>query len=427
MRARDVYLCDYELTELDTASKENKYRLTTPNADVKINEATKRLLQYLKKNQGRSSSQVVTEYTENHTPSVESVRDLLATLYDKKVLVEKPQNKDLDQKWKRERTSFRGEMRNLWFRKKLIDTDKYSWLLKKLGFTFSKPSVIISLLVFLAFDGYFLYSVFFSGWGEGLQYYSYFDYLFFLPLSWFWVFVHELGHTVATKVHDLPMPKGIGVGLYYFMIVFYADTHESWNLPRKERAVVSTAGAYWNLLALVFLIPVCFVTRSAALKDFILLCHISLLSVFNPFLKMDGYWLLTDLLGVVNLHKKIRSYFKKRLWGKVSTTGETNPFKGYPKKIKFAVLGYGVGYFLFLGGFLGFFLYRAGLIAAGFETQIMDELFAIFQSSGAGFATKVQTINGLIRSLAILTGAVMLFVTGVYRVLVPLESRSEPD
>ncbi len=416
MGSKTVFVDNYKLTELDTASEERKYRLISSNTDIMINETTEEFLQYLKKHEGRSSSEIIAGYTENHSVSSELIRNLLDTLFEKGVLLEKSPEMRPDQDAKRDQLSSRGEMKNLWFRKKLIDTDKYTWLLKKLGFTFSKTFFVTSVLTFLVLDACFFYSIYFSSWGSGLRYYSYFDYLFFLPLGWFLVFVHELGHTVATKIHDLPMPKGIGVGLYYFMIVFYADTHETWSLSRKERAIVSTAGVYWNFLALALLIPVFFYTGSGVLKDFILLNHVSFLSIFNPFLKMDGYWLLSDLLGVVNLHKKVRSYFKISLAGEENKEMWTKPLKGYPQWIKYSVIAYGLVYFVFLGIFLGFFLYRAGLITVGFETRVLGKLLAIFQISEAGLETKFQTVNGLIRNLAVLTGAAVLLITGGHKV-----------
>lgn len=416
MNTSNLYLSDYQVTELDTTSKEKKYRLTTPNADVKINETTKEFLQYLQENEGRSASNIVSEYSEDASVSAQSVKKILKNLSEKKVLLEEPPSNNQGKEWKEERLSYRGEMNNLWFRKKLFDTDKYSWFFKKLGFIFSKPFVVVAITSFLIFDIYFFYSIFFSSGEAGLRYYSYFDYLVFFPLGWLLGFIHELGHTVATKKNDLPMPKGVGIGLYYFMIVFYADTHETWNLSRKKRAVVSTAGFYWNVLTLIILIPICFLIRSAALKDFILLFHISILSVFNPFLKMDGYWLLTDLLGVTNLHHKVRSYFKGLIRGEDKIQGETKPFKGYPRKIQLAVLVYGVIYFLFLGVFLGFFLYKAGLIASSFEAEVLGGFMDIIGAKAGSRGNIARNINYLIRNLAILTGAFMLTVTGARRI-----------
>lgn len=417
METKSVFLEEYTLNELDTASEEIKYRLTSPNADIRINEETKKLLQYVQENEGRLSTEIISEYSENFGVPVKSVKSVITKLYEKGVLLGEPSGSAKREDWQQDKLSYRGEMKNLWFRKKLLDTDKYSWLFEKLGFTFSKPFVIAALFSILILDVYFFYSTYFSKWGAGLSYYSYFDYLFLLPLSWLIILFHEIGHSVATKIHDLPMPKGIGVGVYYFMVVFYADTHETWNLSRKKRAVVSTAGVYWNALTLTILIPTCFLIRSAALKDFILLFHISLISALNPFLKMDGYWLLTDLLGVTNLHQKVRVYFKDLIRSEGKIHEETKPFRGYPRRTQFAVLVYGLVYFLFLGAFLSFFLYRVGLIISSFEAEILGRFLDIIGAKTGTKGNIAQKINYLIRNLVILTGAGMLMVTWGRRVL----------
>ena len=415
---RQVYLNKHELTELDTSSRNDKFRLTSPGADVKINESTRRLLQFIEENQGRTVSYIVQNYPANGGVSPNSLKSTLETLFKKGVLVEKRAELNGEDTWKKDNLSYRGEMENLWFRRKLLDVDRYSGFFENLGFTLSKPFVTAALVSFLVLDGYFFYSTFFSSWTGPLKYYSSFDYLFLFPLGELMLILHELGHAVAIKRHRLPMPKGIGIGLYYFMVVLYADTHESWNLPRSERAVVSVAGIYWNIIALVFLIPACLVTKSAALKDFILLVHISALSIFNPFLKMDGYWLLTDLLGVINLQQKVRQHFGSLFLPERQDEGtHPNPFQGYPDKIRYFTNIYGLFYFVFLGAFLGFFLYRAALIIDNFEVAVLGKFTEILGTKTGSRGNIAGKINHVIRNIVILTGAAMLTFTGGQRVL----------
>lgn len=419
MEQKKIYLSDYELTKLDTTSKENKYRLITAESDLKINKSTKDLLQFVGDNEGSTITEITEDYVEKRTVSVKLVKDTLLNLLERNIIIAETSEQNIVQQKEIEGgLSYRNEMRALWFRKKLVEPDKYSWLFEKLGFLFSKYFVLGVLIAFSVLDIYFFHLIFFTEWRESLRYYSSFDYLFLIPFSWFAVSLHELGHAIAAKKYGIAMPKGLGIGLYYFMFMLYTDTHESWNLSRKKRAVISTAGMYWEVILLIVLIPVCLGSKSAALKDVILLTHISFLTIFNPFLKMDGYWLLTDLLGVINLHKKIRKYFKNLIRNKNEEGKQfSNPFRGYPKRIEYATVSYGILYYLFMGFFFGFFLYRAWLIASSFEVGILERLLDILRGNSQAYGNMPQEINHLIRNLAILVGAGMLILRRGYKIL----------
>ncbi len=419
METKRLFLNEHEVSRLDTSYKKEHFRITTRETDIKINGLTRDLIEFVSSNQGRRTSFLIRVFSERENVSAARTEKAIKRLFEKNIFREEPGDRASDNSLKKEGLSYRKEMSRLWFRVKIIDADKYSELLKKMGFTFSRPFVVVSLGIFLTLEIYFFYFSIAAGSGNDLMYYSPYDYLVFLPLGTFLTMIHETGHAVAVKTHDLPMPKGLGVGMYYFFIIYYADTHESWNLPRRERAMVSVAGVYWEALALILLIPVCIFLGSAALRDFILLTHLSTLYVFNPFLKMDGYWFLSDLLGVINLHDKVFAYFKELL-GKTEEAPRQpgNPFFGYPKRVKRSIIAYGLLYFPFMGVFIGLFLYRACLILLDFRTRLIGRLLEIMQLNFTEAANRIQAINGLVRNLGILTGAIMLFCTATYRLFI---------
>jgi len=122
-------------------------------------------------------------------------------------------------------------------------------------------------------------------------------------LYFFSVFFHELGHASACKYYNIAHGN-IGIGLYLHYPVFYADVNNAWRLKKNQRALVGFGGIYFQLL---FCIPlIIFSSFIGNQIVYSVLCGI-LLNVainLNPFFKFDGYWILSDLLGIPNLRKR---------------------------------------------------------------------------------------------------------------------------
>lgn len=128
-------------------------------------------------------------------------------------------------------------------------------------------------------------------------------FLFFILSSLF----HELGHASACQFYNI-QHGGIGFGLYLNFPVFYTDVSNTWTLPRKKRCIINVAGVYFQILLLIPLLTIYFYTQNDILKYVIIMTNINFIITLNPFFKFDGYWLMTDLLGVANLRKKCGEY-----------------------------------------------------------------------------------------------------------------------
>lgn len=138
--------------------------------------------------------------------------------------------------------------------------------------------------------------------------------LLFLTSSLF----HELGHATACG-HYSAEQRGIGFGLYLHFPAFYTDVSDIWKLPRKQRIVVNFAGVYFQLLFLLPLIVIFLLTQNSLLKYLILTINFNFIFTLNPFFKFDGYWIMTDVLGIPNLRARsnqLFSYVYKRIRGK---------------------------------------------------------------------------------------------------------------
>jgi len=127
--------------------------------------------------------------------------------------------------------------------------------------------------------------------------------------------LHELGHGWVARRHGVAIPE-FGIMLLVFMPVPYVDATETAKLDsRWARASVSAAGIIVEtaLAAVAFLLwreadpgP-----WRALLFNVMLVGGVSTVLVNgNPLLKFDGYFVMTDLLGLPNLAQRAN-----RAWG----------------------------------------------------------------------------------------------------------------
>jgi hypothetical protein len=122
------------------------------------------------------------------------------------------------------------------------------------------------------------------------------------------VLFHELGHIAACYRFGIPH-GGIGFGFYWGFPVFYADVRATWRLAPKQRAIVATGGIYFQSIFLAFLLTAYALTHSPILAAASLGTLFNILGTLNPILKYDGYWILSDLLSVDNLHTRLTRAF----------------------------------------------------------------------------------------------------------------------
>jgi putative peptide zinc metalloprotease protein len=138
------------------------------------------------------------------------------------------------------------------------------------------------------------------------------------------IVVHEFAHAIMCRYHGGQV-KEIGFLLMYFQPCFYADLSDAWLFEKKsQRLAVTWAGPYsqFILLAVAIIIwrvtiPGSFVNQLAQLT--VMVSWVTFLFNFNPLLKLDGYYLLSDWVDIPNLRRKAFSFLgnvlKRRLLG----------------------------------------------------------------------------------------------------------------
>jgi putative peptide zinc metalloprotease protein len=182
------------------------------------------------------------------------------------------------------------------------------------------------------------------------------------------VLLHELGHLSACHRYRA-RHGGIGFGFYWFIPAFYAEVHGAWLLTRRERAVVDAGGVYFQCLFLSVLAALHLWQPSPTVLMAIACTHLLVLNTLNPVLKFDGYWLLSDLTGSHNLHRRIREAARlwwRRLAGDISATSLSRT--QVLLVISFLILA--LAYFSYVFTFLGLQLARG---SAALHAALMQQ------------------------------------------------------
>ncbi|MCU1267475.1 MAG: sterol-regulatory element binding protein site 2 protease family protein [Acidobacteria bacterium] len=165
-------------------------------------------------------------------------------------------------------------------------------------------------------------------------------------------FIHEWGHASAFAYYGCRNAE-IGWGLYVYFFVFYTDVSEAWKLNRKQRAMMDIAGIYFQSLSLVVLLLLFWRLKSPVLLYCFFMVDLSIAGSLNPFLRMDGYWLMADLFGIVNLRKQSLALMKSGLLklGRPIIGAQTAPVLNLSRTASIALIAYvllGSVFFLYL-------------------------------------------------------------------------------
>jgi putative peptide zinc metalloprotease protein len=115
---------------------------------------------------------------------------------------------------------------------------------------------------------------------------------------------HELGHAAACRAGGA-RPGRMGVGLYYVWPVFYTDVTDAYRLDRRGRIRTDLGGVYFNGVYALVLAAVYFRTGFEPLLLVIVIQHVQAAQQLIPWLRLDGYYVLTDLVGVPDVLSRL--------------------------------------------------------------------------------------------------------------------------
>lgn len=178
---------------------------------------------------------------------------------------------------------------------------------------FSKKGFIFLLTTILLVIGYFTYALIVFPNGTNIEEIKFelsvgkiILILIFILLN---TFLHEFAHAVTCVKYGGAVTT-MGILLFYLIPCFYCDVSSVYTIKnRKKRAIVGISGILINLfvgnLVLILAITLSYF-NIIQITLYYLGLSLILLGIYNliPFVKLDGYWILSALTGIDNLMDK---------------------------------------------------------------------------------------------------------------------------
>jgi multidrug resistance efflux pump len=122
--------------------------------------------------------------------------------------------------------------------------------------------------------------------------------------------VHELGHAYTCKYYGGEVHE-LGFMLMYFEPAFYCNVNDAWSFPELRARLWVTAAGGWIELVLAALAMMVWAGAQpgTTVSEFALVLTLfagglGLISNANPLLPLDGYFALSDALGIPNLRQR---------------------------------------------------------------------------------------------------------------------------
>ena len=274
------------------------------------------------------SAQTGVEYSE------ESVRDFAADIDAMNFWYQTAQEKNIKlmQKTADERRRMQkgiewGDLSMIKF--PAVNPDRFlTWFYRQIWFMYKPWCVALTILAFA-----FTAGIFIVHWSEvgrdTLEFYNFADKSWF-DVAAFWIIgsvllcIHEVGHGLTCKHYGAPVPA-MGFLLIYLTPAFYTDTTAGEvKSDRFQRLMIALSGVYAELVICSLVTPIWWGTPpNTPIHDFaytiILFTGIAVVLInWNPLMKLDGYYIMCDLLGLGELKETstlyLSSWVKRNIW-----------------------------------------------------------------------------------------------------------------
>ncbi|MDV7696481.1 hypothetical protein N6B72_06060 [Chryseobacterium soli] len=142
------------------------------------------------------------------------------------------------------------------------------------------------------------------------------------------MFLHELGHIAACRKFTGKNGE-IGFGIYFIFPVLYSNISSVWHANKQERIITNLAGVYMQLWCMLIFYGFYWVTQNTT--SLYLAYFITLYSFIQiiPFIRSDGYWLLSDITSTPNLLEKSGTEVKNFIKNPIDWVKETREKKSF--------------------------------------------------------------------------------------------------
>jgi multidrug efflux pump subunit AcrA (membrane-fusion protein) len=320
-------------------------------------------------------------------------------------------------------------LRILYWRKNFFDPDRlFAWLAPRLWF-FWTPAFLVFSAGCIGLAAVLLWAN-----RQGLAH-SFLNSLRWETALLAWLVLlfvttcHEFAHGLTCKRYGGEVHE-VGFLLLFFMPCFYCNVSDAWLFREKaKRLWVTFAGGYFELFLWALAVFAWRLTAPDSLVHYLAFvvlsaCGVQTLFNFNPLLKLDGYYLLSDWMEVPNLQQRsadyVKGWLRRLLWG--AARPEPEP-KGrflllYGLVSWLYSLGFLAASLLVLSHFLGARLGLLGLAAVALLALL--SLRGLLHGVTAGEVRKMI----LLRHKRTAAWALLLGAVPAGLVLVPMEDRA---
>lgn len=157
------------------------------------------------------------------------------------------------------------------------------------------------------------------------------------------IVLHEFSHAAVVKKYGGHVPR-IGITYYICMVIFFCDTTCSGNFPKKKQRIMVSLGGplcsllIWAAAVWTFALATDLHVRAVAFGLYFSL-GLSIVLNFNPLLRMDSYYMLSDLVGIDGLRSRSFNFLKD---GIRSLLGIRTYKHHYTRRQKWCLSIYGV-------------------------------------------------------------------------------------
>ena len=191
--------------------------------------------------------------------------------------------------------------------------------------------------------------------------------------------VHELGHAYTAKRFGCRVPN-MGVAILVLVPVLYTDVNEAWKLTsRRQRLAIGVAGVTAELCCAA--VAACLwgflpdgPARSAAFLVATTTWVTTVMLNLSPFMRYDGYYVLSDLLETPNLHARAfalaRWWLREIFFGFGDPVPEDLPLRRRRLLIAFSFVTWAYRFLLFLA--IAVIVYHFAFKALGIAMVLVE-------------------------------------------------------
>lgn len=284
----------------------------------------------------RNYEQIAEFYSQQHGVQydVDSVRDFAASLEASDFWYKTPQEQNIQlMQLSREDRLKKLKKKDIWADLSDVDFPAFNpdrfvtWLHDKTQFIYTPWFTIVSLVA-LSISGAITVAHWSQIWQDSLDFFlwkrTWTDILYLYTVGMAIVALHELAHAHACKHCGARVPA-MGFALVYLLPAFYTDTTEGFVKGTLfQRLTISFAGVWSEMLLYAVATPIWWGTtpgtavHNAAYFVMILCGFMNVIVNWNPLIRLDGYFMLCDIVGIGSLKEDSTAYtsawVKQHIW-----------------------------------------------------------------------------------------------------------------